>query len=42
MTERFYQIESTGLAGLASLASGRVRAAIGWLPLVVVVGIGHI
>jgi hypothetical protein len=40
MTERFYQIESTGLAGLASLASGRVRAAIGWLPLVVVVGIG--
>jgi hypothetical protein len=52
MTERFYQIEATGFAGLASLASGhfsgqpegmtgsRVRVAIGWLPLVVVVGIG--
>ena len=52
MTEGFYQIESTGLAGLASLARGHfsgrpermtashVRAAIGWLPLVVIVAIG--
>ena len=48
----FYHIESTGLAGLASLASGHIsgqperttetdfRAVIGWLPLVVIVGIG--
>jgi hypothetical protein len=52
MTEGFYQIESTGFAGLASLASrhfsgqpermteGQVRVAIGWLPIVVIVGIG--
>jgi hypothetical protein len=52
MTEGFYQIDSTGFAGLASLASrhfsgqperiseGQVRVAIGWLPVVVIVGIG--
>jgi hypothetical protein len=52
MTEGFYQIESTGFAGLASLASrhfsgqsermteGQVRVAIGWLPIVLIVGIG--
>jgi len=52
MREGFYQIESTGLAGLASLASGHFsgppesvtvshfRAAIGWLPLVAIVGTG--
>jgi hypothetical protein len=51
MKEGFYQIESTGLAGLASLASGhfsdqpermtagRFRVAIGWLPIVVIIGI---
>jgi hypothetical protein len=52
MKEGFYQFESTGLAGLANLASGHFsggpgrmtvrhfRAAIGWLPLVVIIGIG--
>ena len=52
MKEGFYQIDSTGLAGLVSLASGHFsgepermtvshfRAAIGWLPLVVIIGIG--
>lgn len=52
MKEGFYQIDSTGLAGLVSLASGHfsgepergtvshLRAAIGWLPLVVIIGIG--
>ena len=54
MKEGFYQIESesTGLVGLASLASGHFsgepegmtashfRAAIGWLPLVVIVAAG--
>jgi hypothetical protein len=52
MTEGFYQIETKGLAGQANLASGHLsgaperttlsyfRAAIGWLPLVVIVGIG--
>ena len=52
MKEGFYHIESTGPAGLASLASGHFsgrpermtvshfRVAIGWLPIVVIVGIG--
>jgi hypothetical protein len=52
MTQGFYHIEPTGLAGLASPASdhssGRpervtvchVRAAIGWLPVILVLGIG--
>jgi hypothetical protein len=49
MMEGFYQIESTGLAGQASLASGHLsgppetvsyfRATIGWLPVVVIVGV---
>jgi hypothetical protein len=50
MKEGFYHIETTGLAGLASLASGhfsgqpegmtasQFRVAIGWLPIVVIVG----
>lgn len=49
MREGFYQIQSTGPAGFASLASGRFsghhggmtisrfRVAIGWLPIVVIV-----
>ena len=52
MKEGFYHIESTGLAGLASLGSGhlssrpermtasRFRVAIGWLPIVVILGMG--
>jgi hypothetical protein len=48
MKEGFYQIESTGLAGRANLVSGHFsgqtvghfRAAIGWLPLVAIVGTG--
>ncbi len=52
MTVGFCQIDSTRLAGLASLASGHFsgepetmttshyRAAIGWLPLGVIIGIG--
>jgi hypothetical protein len=50
MKEGFYHIEATGLAGLASLASGhfsgqpermtasQFRVAIGWLPMVVIAG----
>jgi hypothetical protein len=52
MTEGFYHIESTGLTGRVSLAGGRFsggperttrshfRVAIGWLPIVMIVGIG--
>ena len=52
MMEGFYQIETSGLAGQANLASGHLsgtperttvshfRAAIGWLPLATIVGIG--
>jgi len=52
MTEGFYQIDSTGLGGLSSLASGHFsghretmttshfRVAIGWLPLVMIIGTG--
>jgi hypothetical protein len=50
MMEGFYQIDSTGLAGEASLANGHLsgpsermtgsyfRVAIGWLPIVVILG----
>jgi hypothetical protein len=50
MKEGFYQIESTGLVRLASLGhfsgqpekvtANHFRAAVGWLPLVVIVGAG--
>lgn len=52
MREGFYQIESAGPAGSASLANGRFsghlggmnagrfRVAIGWLPIVVIAGMG--
>jgi hypothetical protein len=49
MMEGFYHIESTGLAGQVGLATGHLsgapeesnfRVAIGWLPIVVIVGIG--
>jgi hypothetical protein len=49
MREGFYQIESTGLVSLASgrfssqpegMTASHLRVAIGWLPIVVMVGIG--
>lgn len=49
MREGFYHIESTGLVSLASgrfssqperMTASHYRAAIGWLPIVVIVGIG--